>query len=360
VIRNIVQVIAVEAETGAAVVDFQQALRQKNSDTSIPLTVQNLWAGKKYHFLVLMGHKERTYDEVGADPDIIYKDDLAPTLLAAGFLGDQTVPEGGTTISITMKPLVVDTVFEYGGVTAPAVLGGAELPAGVEARLVWTLTGGGLAVLVDAQNKAGNTSVWGEVKLTDKTTIVRFTAGGGGTESADLGGAEHNRIVLDLGALEAVASGSANFNLAYIPFGFDDMDDFPTFDGDAASWIIRNGVNDEAQNGDTTFSGSPIPWDGTVNGNGAAAFTAAQGSIFTAGNAGTYHLQWEAKDNQAGTSSYSGEVEVSAYSGSVPLFENKTEGYSSFQTLNLTAGEKVDVKVYGTGDSGSYTVRYYR
>jgi hypothetical protein len=284
VIRNIVQVIAVEAETGAAVVDFQQALRQKNSDTAIPLTVQNLWAGKKYHFLVLMGHKERTYDEVGDNAYIIYKDDLPPTLLAAGFLGDQTIPEGGTTISITMKPLVVDTVFEYGGVTAPAVLGGAELPVGVEARLVWTITGGGLAVLVDAQNKAGKTSVWGEVKLTGKTTILRIGSASQDTPDPVLGGAEHNRIVLDLGALEAGASGSANFNLAYIPFGFDDMGRYTTFDEHAASWIIRNGVNDEAQDGDTTFSGSPIPWDGTVNGNGAAAFTAAQGSIDLAGH----------------------------------------------------------------------------
>jgi hypothetical protein len=38
-------------------------------------------------------------------------------------------------------------------------------------------------------------------------------------------------------------------------------------------------VNDLAQDGDTVFTGNPIPWDGVKNGNGAVGFTAAQGSV---------------------------------------------------------------------------------
>jgi hypothetical protein len=130
-IRNTVQVIAVDAEGGIA--DFQQVSRKKDSDPGVSFMMRNLWAGKKYHFLILMGHKERTYGEAPGD-DIIYKTG-APTLLAAGFLGDQTIPEGGMILAITMKPLVVDTAFTYGGAAAQAVPGGTELPAGVEASL---------------------------------------------------------------------------------------------------------------------------------------------------------------------------------------------------------------------------------
>jgi hypothetical protein len=307
-IRNIAQVIAVDAETGE-IADFQQALREKDQDTGIPLKVHNLWAGKRYHFMVLMGHRERDYaEEAKTGPwtdtsPYIWKDnddDVTPTLLAAGFLADQTIPDGGTTIAVTMKPLVVDTAFEYGGVTAQAALPVTELPSGVGASLAWTITGGGLAALADAQKKAGSQGVvvvgpgWGEVAFKDKTTILILDPVPDPPETPSppvLGGPDHNRIVLPLGARDAGVSGSASFNLKYVPFSLRKTDTKNPWDGynggNEPEWIIRNGINDLAQNAGTVFPNPSAPkaspWNGTAadkrNGNGAVAFTAAQGSV---------------------------------------------------------------------------------
>jgi uncharacterized protein YjdB len=67
-------------------------------------------------------------------------------------------------------------------------------------------------------------------------------------------------------------TGSANFNLEYVPFGA------KAIWGELVKpvWIIRNGVNDKAQDGNTTFvtpENSSSPWNATKNGNGAVAFT---------------------------------------------------------------------------------------
>jgi hypothetical protein len=344
-IRNIAQVIAVDAETGA-IADFQQATREKDSDTGIPLTVRNLWAGRLYHFLVLMGHRERDYTAEAAvipwldtSPYIWKTGGDAPTLLAAGFLADQTIPAGGTTIAVTMKPLVVDTVFEYGGITAQASLAGAELPSGIGANLVWTITGDGLATLLDAQNKAGPqsggiNSGWGTLTLADKKTIVRFNPGPDVPTPAVLGGTEHNRIVLPLGAPDAGTSGSANFNLNYIPFGFGSMNDYMTIDPQASPWIIRNGVNDLAQNSNTTFTGSPkIGWNGTLNGNGAVRFTAAAASLDLS-YLGPAPAVGQAPVTYFSTSRYNGTV---AWAPNHSVFQPATV-YNALVTLDPGAG----------------------
>jgi hypothetical protein len=106
-----------------------------------------------------------------------------------------------------------------------------------------------------------------------------------------------NKITLDLSSYTGTVgnTGSANFNLTYVPFSlnesakwtvvksakFSDMvlDEIP-LDG-IPHWIIRNGVNDAPQDGNTTFD-SNSTWDGTANGNGAVAFTVAE-PVETAG-----------------------------------------------------------------------------
>jgi hypothetical protein len=82
---------------------------------------------------------------------------------------------------------------------------------------------------------------------------------------------------------------------------------------------------------------------------------------FVAGTSGDYTLQWEDAEEKAGSSSYNGKVTVSAYhTGNVPLFEDTIKGYTTNpQTLTLTAGETVTVKVVSTF-TGSYTIRYSR
>jgi hypothetical protein len=83
-IRNIVQIIVIKADTGE-VESFQQ-ISQINSQEKIgSFTVPDLWVGSQYHFLVLMGHRERDYDaETNPEVEYIYKDD-SPTLLAGGL-----------------------------------------------------------------------------------------------------------------------------------------------------------------------------------------------------------------------------------------------------------------------------------
>jgi hypothetical protein len=130
-----------------------------------------------------MGHTERNY--AGENPAVNYEyKNEPPTLLAAGFLENQTI-NGVTDLPITMKPLKVDTVFIYGEVTAKATLPVTELPAGIGASVVWTLTGG-FETLLDAQRKTGLLPVldnksdfaWPWLALKEQKTILRWTGGG--------------------------------------------------------------------------------------------------------------------------------------------------------------------------------------
>jgi hypothetical protein len=136
-------------------------------------------------------------------------------------------------------------------------------------------------MLVDAQAKTGHDGGWGGLSLAagQNNTIFRLSTDGtpAAPKPAALGGEDHNRIALPLGALASGTSGSANFNLTYIPCGFTGMEVFETVDPQASPWIIRNGVNDEAQDGDTTFAPNgegKIPWSAAKNGNGAVTFRA--------------------------------------------------------------------------------------
>jgi hypothetical protein len=288
-IRNIVQVIVVNAGTGD-VTYFQQEVRESDSDPSAALTVEGIWPGQRYHILVLTGHRERDYANEGSG-DYLYFDgtgsraDRLPTLLAAGLLADREIKSGEKTLSITMKPLTVDTVFAHEKGVIQAALGGTTLPAGA-ASIVWTLTGG-IETLRDAQTGLPGGGIglnWGNPFIPHDAILNNWN--GGGSPAIVL---DHNQITLDLGTQAAKVFGSANFNLEYLPFGADNMDSFVGFNSDAASWIIRNGVNDTAQNAKTVFPNTVStvsPWNDKAvgesdakNGNGAVAFTFANPEI---------------------------------------------------------------------------------
>jgi hypothetical protein len=118
-----------------------------------------------------MGHKERNYaaevQSPNGDGDYAYTDD-PPTLLAVGLLANWEIREGnGEIIEITMKPLVVDTVFKQGEAVVqaklPADVPSADVPSGAQAggvrlfpltdtEVVWTLTRG-FRSLFDAEGK---------------------------------------------------------------------------------------------------------------------------------------------------------------------------------------------------------------
>jgi hypothetical protein len=242
-----------------------------------------------------------------------------------------------------MKPLVVDTVFKHGDFTKPAVFPDEkgeviQLPAKVAASVVWTVTGG-FATLVDAQTRTGLPGGlnWGGLTLTGKT----FIRNGAALDALDdpkpvLSGAERNQIVLDLGAQNAAGtSGSANFRLTYNPLG------------EAETWIIRNGVNDLAQNSKTTFdrdSNGKIPWKGTTadkeNGNGAVVFEFADQKIPSIDLAGLVPapVTGEVPAIPLGAGTYKTmEVVWNATAGSKTRFEGETV-YAATVTLEPETG----------------------
>jgi hypothetical protein len=295
-ILNTVQVIAVKADTGK-VTNFHQFLRPNDANNGATFTLKDLLHGSRYHFLVLMGHRERDYATEAPGGDYAYTDD-PPTLLAAGLLADREIrEEAGEIINITMKPLVVDTVFKQAGTVVEAALpaaqsGGARLSSLADTSLVWTLTRG-FEELLAAQDKVAEAAEgigigWGvpyqdQDVLTGsvKKTLLRIDGGAVQKAGAALSGADDNQIVLNLGAPAEGTAGSANFTIDYAPFGVSNMDAFTAIDPDALRWIIRNGVNDEPQNAGTVFpspsAAANSPWTGTTadkpNGNGAVVFT---------------------------------------------------------------------------------------
>jgi hypothetical protein len=222
-----------------------------------------------------------------------------PTLLAAG-LKDLLVTGSGK-ITVVMWPIVVDTVFTTGDTTgastartaASVVTDGKPgtvslLP--VEWGVTWTLrqgtSGNGLTALIDAQKKV-DAAAGDNLLLKSKKTVVN------GTESAAIIPAHTgNVITLDIGSYTSGigkidTTGSVNFKLEYVPFnltasaawsGIKAADTAFDLTEGGPVWILRNGVNDAAQNAATDFNKLGKAGYGSANGNGAAAFTIAAGA----------------------------------------------------------------------------------
>jgi hypothetical protein len=243
---------------------------------------------------------------------------------------------------------------------------------------VWTVKqgagGNGFATLVKAQ-KVLNTGAGDELLIKGKSAVVR------GTDLVDDADAKPvltgNVITLSLGTYTSGitrigTTGSVNFNLKYIPFNlaggaanpwnaFDGKSAFDLREGNTPVWIIRNGVNDLAQDGDTDFNsfhniGNPAA--GTANGNGAASFVVAAGSP----EAGALVIKDGVFVGPAGsidpyikytTEGYAGDAEV--YCAVVPAGE--TPAYSAY-TRNLGSVPAGNYGAYVTLPSagGNYDV----
>jgi formylglycine-generating enzyme required for sulfatase activity len=274
-IRNLYQLIVADNEGNIAA--FDEVRRESADDTAGELRIEAMTFGKDYHFLLLVGYWEH-------DGDYAYAENKPPTLLAAGLKSQKVTGSG--TVTITMWPIVVDTKFVKGEDTVEAAVNGVSLTP--EAwDLVWEVTRGasgtdGLVCLRNAQKAAGGGDTLGYRNL---KTIVRGEGINGGNDTktaAVLGGTLKNQITLGVASYITAGRGgkqnSANFNLEYVPFGLNDsgwsgFDEKSRFDlsEEGPVWIIRNGINDLAQNAATTFAGSG-EWGGTKNGNGAVAF----------------------------------------------------------------------------------------
>jgi hypothetical protein len=97
----------------------------------------------------------------------------------------------------------------------------------------------------------------------------------------------------------------------------------------------------------------------------AAAGTIAAGGIklysFSAAANTAYTVSWEDAADQAG-SSYTGDIQVTAYRGSIGsnlLFNNADSGYSAPQMVSYSSAATIYLKVAGkTGAGGTYSVMY--
>jgi hypothetical protein len=281
-IRNFAQLIVLNEAGNIAA--YAEDRRPNETATGAELTIESIPFNAKYYFLMLMGHWDREYAQETAGGDYVYAEDRPPTLLAAG-LKEVTVTGNGT-IEVTMWPLVVDTQFvtmnldipSSSRTVHPAVPGGAGLLA-ADWGVKWTPKRGGgvledgLTDLIRAQI-AADTDAGNVLLVRDARGIVN----GAVLPAPALTG---NVLTLDIkdytGGVEHIGTtGSVNFNLEYVPYNITDpavWDGFTSvFNLDGSNvpvWILRNGVNDEAQNGSTNFAEA---WDGTANGNGAVAF----------------------------------------------------------------------------------------
>jgi hypothetical protein len=277
-----------------------------DGDTGAELRIESIPFGETYNFLLLMGHWERNYPQ-GSSEHYVYEENVLPTLLATG-LKEQTVTGSGK-VTVTMWPLIVDTVFTAAGKDSvePVVTGGKPGEAGllpVNWNVTWTikraLTGsaGGLTALVDAQKKIPGQSNATALLLKSGPAIKLRVPGTTGPES----GPETPALTLNgnlvSGSIGAYTNGFAkigttgavNFEMEYVPFnlagtgnpnpwtGFDERSAFDLSGTNVPVWIIRNGVNDLAQNNDTNFAAFHHIGDAgmdAANGNGAVRYSIA-------------------------------------------------------------------------------------
>ncbi|MDR1108980.1 MAG: DUF6273 domain-containing protein [Spirochaetaceae bacterium] len=272
-ICNFIQLAVVDPATGK-VHALTDARQKKAADTSATLTVTALAYEKDYEFLLLMGHWERDYKAETPSGNYRYVEDRLPTLLAAGR---QTahITLGDNTVTITLYPLVEDTKFRSAdnSITVDTMKNGVFSLVPGAWDLVWTVVRG----------NSGTNGFTDLLAAQKETPLFREAAarvsGETGQQPALSVAPDGNVVTLKFGTLPAGNTGAANFNLTYVPFSLNTAGKWNGFTGlnikdGLPEWIIRNGINDLAQNADTDFTVA-AKWGDTKNGNGAAGFMVA-------------------------------------------------------------------------------------
>jgi hypothetical protein len=183
-----------------------------------------------------------------------------------------------------MYPLAVDTLFTTGSTyIEPRMTGGRPETVYLSPE-VWDVywavqrsaagTNGFEKALVPAQMVTYPT--FDNLLVKDNRFVFNST------EAASLGAGETpNMIIYTIPPEETKngKSGSVNFNLEYMPFNLGDKSSWSGFHSDyfnltqgAPVWIIRNGVNDLAQDGNTNFSDFGTIAGAHANANGAIRY----------------------------------------------------------------------------------------
>ncbi|MDR2051804.1 MAG: hypothetical protein LBP80_00170 [Treponema sp.] len=278
-VRNYVQIIVLDdAKNVVAAEDLLNGGTGNNT-----ITIKGVTCTNEYTFLALAGHWQRNY----AAGYYRYVEGVPPTLLAAGCV--TAAPTGGT-INIEMYSVKLGTSFtgsSSGKIVEPVITDGKPraviLDPEEDWAVTWEIKGTGINYLFKAAEKNIDTIELEDFAALfppgDRAGILRI--GGDPVDPApDVAYVSPKKITLNIDAktLSQAAwntPGSVNFNLWYKAFNGAAGINWDKLDRPVQKWIIRNGINDEAQNAGTVFD-ETTAWAGTTkdtpNGNGAVRF----------------------------------------------------------------------------------------
>jgi hypothetical protein len=287
---NFVQLVVLDQN--GALVALEEVRKNKSDETSAELQVDTVTQRQNYHFLLLFGYWERIFANESTDNEGVttfaYNENAKPVLLAAGYQSQEI--DGGGMVTVTMWPLVIDAAFvtpaeEVAG--EPAIAQTSEVIQFGNWKARWTINRNdsgsgnynGLTSLLLAQSRSQTPPP--ALSIAAKRLVVN-----GVEASSESAGTTTNIVEFPLPVKDEmtdIGTGyTVNFNLEYVPFGLAGAD-WSGYDGKSAfnlassppTWIIRNGLNDEAQNAATDFNKAGKPGSGynykNFNGNGGAA-----------------------------------------------------------------------------------------
>jgi hypothetical protein len=279
---NFMQLVVVDAS--GRIVAYADARKNKSTDQSAVLEIDELPYGETYKFLLLFGNWEREVfkDKTDSENGVIlgYHDNTNPVLLAAGYKSQ--VLTGIGKVNITMWPLAVDTVFEAADMTraVPAIGGVSDLLQSKSWKVKWNIGKNVFKSLLEAHSAS-------ELPVAAKKYIVDEAEKSALTNVTTLNTLEHSldgyTAFTDIGTPHTV-----NFCLEYVPFAktsiadwspHNNKSEFFDFTHSVPKWNIRNGLNNLRQDGYTDFSkaGNPEAADYTAyNGNGGVTFKARE------------------------------------------------------------------------------------
>jgi hypothetical protein len=319
-IRNYVQVIAIDMATGE-ITGFTESRRTGLSQAAASLTLKGLVAGHTYGILYLEGHWERDYAAETADGDYAYTGN-PPTLLGAGY---KDLPfSGGDSVTITVWPIYVDTVFTAAGLTVEPVVNAGKPGVVNLVPAAWTVnwkilrgesgSSSGLGDLITAQRAAGSEE-YGIIPKSLKA-VLREDGYGETSPIPALTGHTVTLPLRDYTNISRTGGGSVNFALQFVPFnlteGWDRHDAISVFDLAAGPpvWVIRNGLNDFPQDQLTDFEKFGNVPISEANGNGAVRFMSADPPPAAEGKLVVWGGTYKAPFINFTTSGYDGTAQV--------------------------------------------------
>jgi hypothetical protein len=369
-----------------AIVAYGESRKKTATDTSGSLQISGMTEGDTYKFILLMGYWEWDPDKNKQDgPTTIlgYNEDASPVVLAAGFYEEEY--KGGDIITVMMYPLVIETVFETIGTKEEPEVG---QPTSLQLNgnpwiVTWKIDERGFQALRNAHSRTDD-----QLPVVSGTYFKQIASQPDPDKKA-ISDTKliSNPLVFDIGKyekLDDIKTGTVYFNVEYVPgattLNWGDWNNISCFTlledktPKPPIWIIRNGLNDKAQDGKTDFSQAGID-SAAYNGNGGIVFTVAKGFTDNNGNGfpdGTVDENGKedvgfpyglgaasSEDLILGNGSFNFKdftvgFSTAGYSGDATVYYNILEQDSGYDKNNPLPYSKFE-KVLGERSAGNYT-----